>query len=242
MRIRSSKRLAGYIAIELALAACSGAADFQAATATTGGARVLALEDARGKRILFAQTEFHITQSVADFVAAQVLRDFALDRPQLLLRWSGIGSRPAHPEDLLAAIATALGSLADAGVTYGHRTLSITGTGGACLASLSPDGALGFEHCPDGDPVTGPIRAAFQMVEPTRALQNRDSPPPRAYPVQAIALGKQVTILALSGEAAVPPGLNPRGLIFAPVSNEESTAPPDPRIRTAVQSVLARVR
>jgi hypothetical protein len=43
--------------------------------------------------------------------------------------------------------------------------------------------------------------------------------------VQAIALGKQVTVLALSGEAALPEGVNPRGLIFAPFSNEAAVAP-----------------
>jgi hypothetical protein len=242
MRKRSSRRLAGCIVIELALAAGAMASDFQAATATVGGARVLVLEDAKGKRALFAQTEFHITQSLADFVAAQVLRDYAVDRPQLLLRWSGIGSRPSHPEDLLTAIQTAMDSLAEADLRYGHRSLSVLGIGGACLASLSPDGALGFEHCPEGVPVTGPIRAAFQMVEPSHSLQKRDGPLPRSYPVQAIAFGKQVTILALSGEAAIPPGINPRGLIFAPFSNEESAAPQDARVRAAVQSVLARVK
>jgi hypothetical protein len=242
MRKRSSRRLAGYIVIELALAACAVASDFQAATATVGGARVLALEDAKGKRAVFAQTDFPITQSLADFVAAQILRDYGMDRPQMLLRWSGFGSRPAHPEDLLTAIQTAVVSLAEAGVRYGHRSLSVMGIGGACLASLSPDGALGFEHCPEGEAITGTIRAAFQMVEPVRGLQKRDAPPPRAFPVQAIAFGKQVTILALSGEAAIPPGVNLRGLIFAPFSNEQSVAPQDARVRAAVQSVLARVR
>jgi hypothetical protein len=65
----------------------------------------------------------------------------------------------------------------------------------------------------------------------------------RAFPVQAIALGKQVTILAMSGEAALPEGLNPRGLIFAPFSNEASAAPPrDARVQAAVTRVLTRVK
>ncbi len=242
MRKRSSRRLAGSIVIELALTLCAGAAEFRAATATVGGVRVLAVEDAKGRRAVYAQTEFHVTQSLADFVSAQVLREYGMDRAQVLLRWSGIGARPSRPEDLLTAIATAVGSMAEADVRYGHRSLSVTGAGGACLASLSPDGALGFEHCPEGEPVTGAIRAAFQMVEPAHALQQRDGPLPRTYPVQAMAFGKQVTILALSGEAAVPPGINPRGLIFAPFSNQESAAPQDARVRAAVQSVLARVR
>jgi hypothetical protein len=60
--------------------------------------------------------------------------------------------------------------------------------------------------------------------------------------VQAIALGKQVTVLAMSGEAPLPEGVNPRGLIFAPFSNEAATAPHDERLRAAVQKVLARVK
>jgi hypothetical protein len=64
----------------------------------------------------------------------------------------------------------------------------------------------------------------------------------RSFPVQAIALGKQVTVLALSGEAALPEGVNPRGLIFAPFSNEAAAAPQGARVRAAVERVLARVK
>jgi hypothetical protein len=62
------------------------------------------------------------------------------------------------------------------------------------------------------------------------------------FPVQAIALGKEVTILALSGEARFPQGVNPRGLIFAPFSNEADTAPQDAVVMAAVRRVLARVK
>jgi hypothetical protein len=79
------------------------------------------------------------------------------------------------------------------------------------------------------------------MVEPAHGLQKRGETV-RSYPVQAIALGKQVTILALSGEAALPEGVDPRGLIFAPFSNEAAAAPQDERVRAAVQRVLARVK
>jgi hypothetical protein len=65
----------------------------------------------------------------------------------------------------------------------------------------------------------------------------------RSFPVQAIALGKQVIVLALSGEAALPEGINPRGLIFAPFSNEAAAAPQqDARVRAAVQQVMTRVK
>ena len=60
---------------------------------------------------------------------------------------------------------------------------------------------------------------------------------PATRPI-ALAFG-----VALSGEAALPEGLTPRGLIFAPFSNEASAPPPrDERVRTAVQRVLARVK
>jgi len=113
--------------------------------------------------------------------------------------------------------------------------------GDRCLGNVSPDGALSPVGCTDGTPVTGGIRAAFQMVEPAHGLQKRGETV-RSFPVQAIALGKQVVVLALSGEAALPEGVNPRGLIFAPFSNEAAVAPQDERVRAAVQRVLARVR
>jgi hypothetical protein len=103
------------------------------------------------------------------------------------------------------------------------------------------DGALAFAGCTDGAAVTGGIRAAFQMVEPAHGLQKRGETG-RSFPVQAIAVGKQVTILALSGEAALPEGVNPRGLIFAPFSNDTAAAPQDADVRAAIQRVLARVK
>ncbi len=251
MRKRSSKRLAGFIAIELALIAsncASGhAADFKAGAATSPTARALVLEDAHGKRAVFAQAEFRITQALADFVAGQLLRaqgpdSETLDRAAMLFRWGGIGNRPAQPGDLVTAITAAIAALEPATVRYGHRVLSIATPDGKCLASLNEDAIVGSTGCTEGAPVTGAIRAAFQMVEPTHALLKRGETA-RAFPVQAIALGKQVTILALSGESAFPDGVNPRGLIFSPFSND-AVPPPlqDPRVRAAIQRVLARVK
>ena len=237
---RSSRKLAGCIVIELALAATGLAADYRAGAAASGSARALVLEDARGNRAVFTQTEFRITQALADFVAARLLVTFELQRPGILFHWSGIGARPEQPEDLVTAVTDAVNTLEAAEVRYGHRSLSVA-VGERCVGSLNPDGALAFAGCSDGEPITGVIRSAFQMVEPTHGLQKRCETV-RSYPVQAIALGKQVTILALSGEAALPEGVNPRGLIFAPFSNEASAAPQDARVRAAVQRVLARVK
>ncbi|MCX6627019.1 MAG: hypothetical protein NTW28_05255, partial [Candidatus Solibacter sp.] len=122
----------------------------------------------------------------------------------------------------------------------GHRSLSVA-AGDRCVGNLGPDGALSSAGCTDGVAVTGGIRAALQMVEPAHGLQKRGETV-RSFPVQAIALGKQVTILALSGEAALPEGVNPRGLIFAPFSNDAAAAPQDARVRAAVQRALTRVK
>jgi hypothetical protein len=240
MRKRWSRKLAGCIVIELALAATGFAADYRAGASESGSVRALVLEDARGNRAVFTQTEFRITQAVADFVAARLLRSLDLGRPGLLFHWSGIGARPEQPEDLVTAITAAVNALEPAEIRYGHRSLSVA-AGVRCLGTLSPDGALSTAGCTDGAVVTGGIRAAFQMVEPAHGLQKRGETV-RSFPVQAIALGKQVTILALSGEAALPEGVNPRGLIFAPFSNAVAAAPRDARVRAAVQRVLARVK
>jgi hypothetical protein len=236
-----SKRLAGCIAIELLTAAAAVAGGYRAGTGTAASVRALALEDGHGTYTVIAQTDFRITQALADFVAAQVMQTHELDRPALLLHWSGIANRPAQPEELVAAIGAALGAMEPAAVRYGHRTISVVAAEDRCLASLNPDGTLALSACTSGAEITGPIRAAFQMVEPNHALLKRGETA-RSFPVQAIALGKEVVILALSGEARFPEGVNPRGLIFAPFSNEAEAAPQDAQVMAAVRRVLARVR
>jgi hypothetical protein len=241
MRKKWSRKLAGCIVIEVALGAAGFASGYRASAAASGSARALVLEDARGHRAVFTQTEFRITGAVADFVAARLLVSLDLERSGLLFHWSGIGARPEQPEDLVAAITAAVNALEPAEARYGHRSLSVT-AGDRCLGTLSPDGALAFGGCADGAAVTGGIRAAFQMVEPAHGLQKRGETV-QSYPVQAIALGKQVTILALSGDVALPEGVDWRGLIFARFSNESVAAPPlDARMRAAIQRVLARVK
>jgi hypothetical protein len=224
----------------VALAAAGFAGDYRAGAAEAGSARALVLEDARGHRAVFTQTEFRITGAVADFAAARLLISLDLERPELVLHWSGIGARPERPDDLVAAIARAVAALEPAEVRYGHRSLFVA-AGGRCLGTLNPDGGLASGGCADGAAVTGAIRSAFQMVEPVHGLQKRGEGV-RSFPVQAIALGKQVTVLALSGEAALPEGVNPRGLIFAPFSNDAAAAPQDARVLAAVERVLARVK
>jgi len=237
---RCWRKLAGCIAIDLALAAAALAGDFRAGAAMEGSAHAMVLEDARGNHAVFTQTEFRITQALADFVAARLQVELKLERPGMLFHWSGIGARPEKPDELIAAVTNAYNALEPVEVRYGHRLLTVA-AGEKCIGTLGPDGALSAGGCSDGVAVSGTIRAAFQMVEPAHGLQKRGDAV-RSFPVQAIALGKQVTVLAMSGEAALPLGVNPRGLIFAPFSNEASTAPQDERVRTAIQRVLTRVK
>jgi hypothetical protein len=219
------------------------AGDYKAGVGHVGMARVVAIEDSRGVRAVFAEAEFRFTQQLSDTIAVQVMKDHNMDRSGLLLHWSGMGNRPPQPDDVVAAINEAYAKLEPAILRYAHRGLSVLGEEfDHCLGSLSPDAMLSLEGCSkDGVVISGGIRAAFQMVEPTHGLLKRGETI-KAYPVQAISFGKVVTILALSGEAPMPWAVNPRGLIFAPFSNESVTPPKDDRLASAVQRVLARTK
>ena len=211
-----SRKLAGCFAIELIFAAGLLAADpdYQAGTAAAGKVKVLALEDRRGTRAVFATVEFRVSPSVSDFIAAQVLKAYDVDRAALLLRSAGQGD-PA-PDDAVIAIGAALGALEPAVLRLSGGAISITAPDGHCRATLAADGALAFERCGAGDPVRPPIRAAFQVVDPSHALQPRCDPV-RSGSVQAIALGTRFMVLVVDGERE------------------------DARVSAAVRQVLARV-
>jgi len=229
MPARSSRRLAGCIAIELLLAAGLPAGDFRAGAATAGQAKAVVLEDRRGARAVFAETDFEITQPVADFVAARLVDTYDLPRASLLLRGSGL--RPAQPGDLMTAIAAALGTLAPAEIRSNAANLAVT-IAGHCRPIIG--------DCGVGASVHGRIRAALQMVEPTHGLLQR-AEPPRAYPVQAIALGKDLVIVALSGPSQLPREFATKRVLFVPHANDSAAPPDDARIREAIRQVLSRV-
>lgn len=234
---RSSRKLAGCIAISLLLPAA--AADFKAGVAAAGPAKALVIEDRRGSRAVFAEADFEINQAVADFVAVRLLQSYELPRPSLLLR-RGAVLGPALPESLITAISAAMGSLDSAQLRYNGATLSAT-VAGRCLAAFARDAPLTFDHCAEGVLIRESIRAAFQMVEPTHGLLQRTDPV-HAYPVQAIAFGKQVVVVALGGAASLPAEFAGKGLFFVSHANDSSTPPDDPRIRDAIRQVLSRVR
>ena len=211
-----SRKLAGCFAIELLFAAGLLAADpdYQAGTAAAGKVKALALEDRRGTRAVFATVEFRISQSLSDFIAAQVLKAYGVDRAGLLLVSAGQGE-PA-PDDAVAAIGAALGGLDPAVVRSSGGVVSVTAPDGHCRATLAADGAVAFERCGPGEPVRAPIRAAFQMADPAHGLQPRGEPI-RSSSVQAIALGNRFVVLAVEGDRD------------------------DARVSAAVRQVLARV-
>ncbi|MGA2269905.1 MAG: hypothetical protein ABSH44_15660 [Bryobacteraceae bacterium] len=208
--------LAGCIAIELLLAAGLLAADsdYQAGTAAAGKAKALALEDRRGNRAVFVAAEFRVSQAVSDFIAAQVLKAYGVDRAGLLL--DSVGQGEPAPDDAVAAIGAALGALEPAVVRSSGGAVSITAPDGRCRGTLAANGAVEFERCGAGEPVRAPIRAAFQVVDPAHGLQQRGEPT-RFSSVQAIALGNRFVVLAVDGERD------------------------DARVSAAIRQVLARV-
>jgi hypothetical protein len=213
---RLSRRLAGCFAIELLLAAGLLAADsdYQAGTAAAGKVKALTLEDRRGHRAVFATVGFRVSQSVSDFIAAQALKAYGVERAGLLLHSAGEGD-PA-PDDAVTAIGAVLGGLEPAVVRSSGGAVSITAPDGRCRATLAANGAVAFDRCAAGEPVRASIRAAFQVVDPAHALQPRDDPV-RPGSVQAIALGQRFVVLAVEGDRD------------------------DARVSAAVRQVLARV-
>ena len=245
MRRRSSRRLAGCIAIELAAAGLAAAhLEYRAGTAGSASAKALALEDRGGHVAVMAQAEFAIRRALADLLAAQVMKTYGLERGAILLRGApgAPPAAPGQPQDLFAVISAALGQLNPARVLYDGTAIAVTTPEGRCLAEISAGARLAFADCSAGRPVGGPIRSAFQMAEPVRGLQQRSTPAP-SFPVAAVALGKRVAILALGGEP--PPGIasgrRAKDLLIAPFSNDNVAPPDDPQVRAAIQSVLARV-
>jgi hypothetical protein len=186
------------------------------------------LEDRRGARAVFVEADFPITRATSDFVSIQLVKTYELDRATIVI--SGKGDTPEEPAAILEAVERAFGSLQPASVSAG---ISIRSATGACLATLYP---IRLTGCRDGQPLTGPIRGAFQMVDLPHGLQMRDQTTP-AYPVQAVAIGK-TTILALSGEA---PAGRFSGMVV-PNANDTTAYPNEPAVEAAVANVLKRVR
>ena len=243
MPAKSWRWLAACIAIELAAAGGGRAAgpDFRAAVTQTEGITAHAIEDRHGHAIAIVRTSFPVTRALSDLAAAEIMKAYKLERGDILLRGTPSGS--AEPStvapEILNALGTALNSLNPVRILSREGTLSVTLADGRCLASIAPSAGLRPEGCTGGNPVRGPIRTAFRIAEPVRKLALR-SELPAAYPVQAIALGREVAILALGGDSQSFAANFP-GLTVLPFSNDTQAPPDDPQIRAAIRSVLEAI-
>jgi hypothetical protein len=240
MRTKSSRRLAGCIAIELLLIPLAFAADleFRAGAASSAEAKALVVEDRRGFRIAIVEARFAVTRAVSDFAGARLMQSYELDRAGVLLR--GRSDAAPRTEDLVNAVAAALGKFEPAALRFGEGGLAATSTDGRCIGAIALDATLNLDRCPAGEPVHGPIRAAFQIVEPAHGLLQRDASP-TVYPIQAIAFGKQARILALGGDSAVT-RFRAKGTIVATFANDNQRLPDTPAVTSAIRRLLERVK
>jgi hypothetical protein len=241
MWIKCSKRRAGCIAISfrcLLHASLWGATapDYRVGTGEAGFVKAVAMEDRQGNRAVFADAPFTITLASADWIAARLLQAYPLRRDAILLH----STRPGAPvpQAALDAIAVALSKLEAAHLFFDGSRFSATSGEGQCLAVFFP---VAFEGCAGGTKVRPPIRSAFQLLDQMHGLQRRNGTqekPPSAYPLQAIAFGKQGAILALGGDPPLSRFRFP-GLIVVPHCNAETPFPEE--AATAIRQVLTRV-
>ena len=229
---KSLIRLAGWLAIELAFALSAFAVgyDYNAAYASYGDVRALALQDREGHRIVIASAGFDVPLSVADTIAAQAIKDYQLERADLLI-YSVAGGDPT-PQDAHTAIGDALRRLAPAYLLYDRGRLSVTDSRGRCLIALTAAGALTPCTVPAGDSLGGRIRTAFQTVDEAHGLLTRENVP-GSIALQAIALGRDVLIFHGPSNFA-PSG---KGIILAVTPAVEA----DTRLNQAIGQLFLRV-
>ena len=229
---KSWTRLVGWLVIELtcALSAFAAGYSYKAGYAPYGDVKALAVEDRRGHRAVIAMAGFDVPLSVADSIAAQAIKDYKLERADLLI-YSVAGGPPA-PQDALTAIGAALGKLQSAYLMYGNGRLTVSGSDGHCLVALSATASLGACPIPAGDTVGGYMRSALQMVDQEHGLLTRDQTP-RSIAIQAIALGGSLVIFSGPSNFAQ----TGKGIILAATPDVEG----DTRLNQAVGEVFLRV-
>jgi len=231
MRKRSSRRLAGYIAIELLLLGSLRAAAYfehRAGTATIGRSSALVIEDRHRHPAVIINVAFSTPLSVSDHIGALAAKTYGLDRSALIIHSTREGD-PA-PQDTVSAIGAALSALEPAIVFYGNGMLVVSIAPG-CTTILN-DAVMQGCTGTAGAPVHGSIRSAFRVVDLARGLQVRAAVP-RYATVQAVALGEAVVILSAPVNF-IEPG---PGRIMAALPAIDY----DPRVAAALVNVLARV-
>src|SRR5258706_13327251 len=106
MSRRFWKKLAGFIVINAAVAA---GPEYFAGTATVGDNTALVLQDRKGHRAVIVESGSLVTRAVSDSVAAQLAKDYGLDRAALLIY--GHGGAAARTGDAVAAVGRAIEGL-----------------------------------------------------------------------------------------------------------------------------------
>lgn len=249
----------------LALAALLSGEGYQAGVASITlpdlTATALAIEDQREQRAVIVATDLSgMPRAIADPVAARLGKAYGLDRAFILLHASGTHERRYSPQlidDLAAVVGAAIANLTPARLWYGATGLEVTGADGRLRAVLASDdrnsislrlsGAVQKMH-----PVRGPLRAAFQVADLDSGRRLRAGEPvrPFPFPVQAMAFGKDLTVLALGGDVPVDYALRvkqeygSKGLVVAVNSNDVISDLPrgmEDRIFTTIHQVMARV-
>ena len=173
------------------------AADYRAGVARVEGASAVAIEDSRGGRVVIA------AGGGSELVAARVAKEYGLERARLVLVSCG-GPGGAATDAVVTAIGGALGDLKPAQIRFGTAAsgpvLEVMTPEGAPLAALSGGSlALGMPKLAgEGRRVHGPVRAAFQVVELGRELSSRGAEVRSVSWVQAVRLGKDVTLVSLA--------------------------------------------
>ncbi|GEM_PF-2864756 len=231
MPTKSLKKLAGYIAIELLCAYSAVAADYyyKAGFASYGRAEALAIEDRRGRRAVIANATFSVPLAVADSIAARAIKEYKLERPDVLI-YSVASGDPA-PDDVHTAIGAALGNLKAAYLAFGNGRLTASSYDGHCLVAISAEGSLDACTTPAGDTLGGYIKSALQIVDLTHGLQTRQDAP-RSVAVQTLAIGP---VVIFSGpENVAQPG---KRIILATTPAVEN----DTRLDVAAGEVFLRI-
>ena len=229
MPLRSWKRLAGCIAIELLTAAAGAAAGsaFQAGTAQTPSTHALVIQDRQGRRAALLNVQFSTPLAVADHMAAMAAKAYGFERAALLIRSTGNGD--ASPQEAVDTLGAALGVMAPAELRMQNGVEVYTG---ASCTHLLPDGAFGACSGASAAPLHGPIRAAFRVIDLNANLRPRGTEA-RYTTVQAITFGGELLIVAAPANylAAAP----------AAIRMPLPAVAPDSRVEAALRAVIERV-
>ncbi len=202
----------------------NGAA-LRSGTAETDSGRALAVADGKGGlALIVVSRQDPLSRSIVDMAAARLIGRYGLERASIVFQsppGSPDGARTAEITDALYTLAAAALGRVDAGDPF--RGLDF-------VLPSAPAGSA--------QPASGPIRAAYKDIDPP-GLRRRDRPP-ALYPVQAIRIGRGLTILAVGGQPEL--ATLPEGIVVIPNANGSYAAPESAAVITdAVQDVLTRV-